>query len=210
MAFEEMDDFEQEEQVKKWIKDNWLNMAVGIGLGLAGVYGINWWKQHQLEKRYNEASQFEQFAQVIGLDELTEAEKLAAQLAANEPAGFYTLEARLVLASKYLEKGQPEKAMAEYEKIIAAKPDKAMAELARIRLARLQLNADQPEAALASLQNVTGEPMVSEKEEVSGDVAIAQEKIAAAHDHYQNAANAGEGYSGQGLLQIKLANSAAQ
>jgi len=69
MAFEELDDFEQEEQVKKWIKDNWLNMAVGIGLGLAGVYGINWWKQHQLQKKYALADQFQQFAQVIATDQ---------------------------------------------------------------------------------------------------------------------------------------------
>jgi len=207
MAFEELDDFEQEEQVKKWIKDNWLNMAVGIGLGLAGVYGINWWKQHQLQKKYALADQFQQFAQVIATDQLDEAEKLAEQVATTDPNGFYAVEARLVLASRYLEKGQPQKAIVEYEKIVAAKPDKALAELARLRLARLQLAQDKPEEALKSLQTVQAVPMQSEKEEISGDVALAQDKPDTAHEHYQNAANASEGYSGKPILDMKLANS---
>ncbi len=207
MAFEELDDFEQEEQVKKWIKDNWLNMAVGIGLGLAGVFGINWWKQHQLQKKYALADQFQQFAQVMGTGQVDEAEKLAEAVATADPNGFYTVEARLVLASHYLDKGEPDKAMVEYEKIVAAKPDKALAELARLRLARLQLAQDKPEAALNSLQTVLAEPMQSEKEEISGDVALAQNKSENAHEHYQNAANAGEGYSGKPFLDMKLANS---
>lgn len=207
MAFEELDDFEQEERVKKWIKDNWLNMAIGIGLGLAGVYGINWWKQYQLGKRYAVANQFDQFGQVVGLNELEEAQKLADALAAENPDGFYAIEARLVLASRYLDAGKPEQAIAEYEKIIAAKPGKALAELARLRLARLQLAADQPEAALKNLALVHGQPMTSEKEEIQGDVANVQNQPEQAYAHYQNAANAGEGYSGKALLDMKLANS---
>ncbi len=206
MAFQELDDFEQEEQVKKWIKDNWLNMVVGIGLGLAGVYGINWWKQHQLQQKYATAEQFQQFSQVIGLDELEEAEKLAESLAAANPSGFYAFEARLVLASHYLDKGQLDKAIGEYEKIIAAKPAKALAELARLRLARLQLANNAPDAALESLKMVLSDPMQSEKEEISGDVALVNQQPEQAHEHYQNASNAGEGYSGGPLLEMKLAN----
>ncbi len=206
MAFQELDDFEQEERVKRWLKDNWLNMALGIGLGLAGVYGINWWQQHQLAKRYATAAQFEQFAQVINLNELEEAAKLAEGLAQDDPNGFYSLEARLVLASKYLESDQLPKAIAEYQAVLAAKPGKAVAELVRVRLARLELANQQPEAALDLLDRVQALPMQSAKEEVSGDAAVMMQNTEKAHEHYQNASNAGQGYSGQALLDMKLAD----
>ena len=38
MAFEEYDDFEQEQIVKDWIKNNWFTITLGIVLGLGGVF----------------------------------------------------------------------------------------------------------------------------------------------------------------------------
>ena len=39
MAFEEYDDYEQEQLVKEWLGNNWFTIVAGIALGIGGLWG---------------------------------------------------------------------------------------------------------------------------------------------------------------------------
>ncbi len=41
---------EQAQQIKKWIKENGLQIVVGISLGLGGIWGLGAYKTYQNEQ----------------------------------------------------------------------------------------------------------------------------------------------------------------
>jgi len=109
MAFEEYDDFEQEQLVKDWIKNNWLTIASGIVLGLGGVIGINYWKAQQQEQRFQKAAQYNSFTEVMKLSEFDEAQTILTEMELNLGSSFYTYEAHLLLAKEFISKNELEK-----------------------------------------------------------------------------------------------------
>ena len=47
MEFEAYDDYEQNERVVKWLRENGLSIGVGIVIGLVGIFGWQQWRSHQ-------------------------------------------------------------------------------------------------------------------------------------------------------------------
>ena len=58
MAFEDYDEYEQGEQVRKWIKENGIAVATGVVLALALIFGWRQWQAHTANNEIQAASQF--------------------------------------------------------------------------------------------------------------------------------------------------------
>lgn len=207
MAFEEYDDFEQEQMVKEWIKNNWLTIAAGIVLGLGGVFGINYWKQQQQEKRFAAASKYEEFSRVLGLKELDEAQSVIAEMQGTYGDNFYTYEGHLLLAKEFVANNELEKAAAELQKVLDSQPQKVIADLVTLRLARIKNALGQHDQALSLAKSVTSESFASISKEVEGDAYLAKGEGDNAKTAFQQAVDSGEGYSGKRNIEMKLQNS---
>ncbi|MFK8012548.1 MAG: YfgM family protein [Marinicellaceae bacterium] len=206
MAFEEYDDFEQEQIVKDWIKNNWLTIALGIGLGLGGVFGLNFYKSSQQEKRYEVANQYKQFTNVMELSEFDEAKTLIADLEKQNGTNFYTIEARLLLAKEYVAKNELEKAAAELNSVITAKPDKLLTEFVKLRLARVQNALSKHDEALALVNSVTTESFQSIAKEIEGDALVAKGEYEKAQTAFEASIANGDGYSSKKNIEMKIEN----
>jgi len=207
MAFEEYDDFEQEKLVKDWIKANWLTIALGIGLGLGGVFGINYWKSYQQEQRYKVANQYNSFTEVMKLSQFDEAQAILVDLEKASGSNFYTYEAHLLLAKEYVDKNELEKATSELQSVIDSKPDKLMTEFVKLRLARVYNAMQKHDDALAEVSTVVNEPFLSMVKEIQGDAYFAKGESENAIAAYKEAVEKGEGYSGKKNIEMKQENS---
>ncbi len=206
MAFEEYDDYEQEQLVKEWLKSNAITIVLGIALGIGGLWGYGQWQNKQVEQQQAGAVEYQQIAQVVELGELAEAGNMVADFENNFGSNLFAIKARMLLASKLIEQDQLTEAKAQYEAILASKPEQIMAEVSRLRLARLMVAMGELDAAEAELNLVQSVAYKTVVEEVKGDIFLARGENAAAKDAYQLALNDGEGYSGRQIVEMKLAN----
>jgi len=207
MAFEEYDDFEQEKLVKDWIKNNWLTIATGLILGLGSVFGMNYWKSQQQQKRFETANQYQSFSEVYKLSEFDEAKKLLAELESQSGANFYTYEGHLLLAKEFVNKGELESAASELKKVIDSKPDQILTDFVKLRLARVYNGMEKHDDALSQAKNIASESLLSIAQEVQGDAHLAKGDSKEAILAYESAIDKGDGYSGKRNIEIKIENS---
>jgi predicted negative regulator of RcsB-dependent stress response len=206
MAFEEYDDYEQEQLVKEWLSKNWFTIFAGIALGIGGLWGFGQWQNSQVKQLHEAANEFTQLEQVLSLGELTEAEKMISEYQAKYGTNIYTVKARLMAAGQMVEADKMVEAKQQYQALIDAKPEKPLAEMARLRLARLLVSEGDFTGALTQLGLVQSKAYQTLVEEITGDVFLAQGKLSQAQDAYQLALNEGEGYSGKQIVEMKLAD----
>lgn len=206
MAFEEYDDYEQEQLIKEWLNKNWLTIVAGIALGIGGLWGYGQWQMSKTKNIQAAANDFVQIEQLLLLDEVTEAQQMITDYEAKYGANIYVVKARLMVAGKLVEQGDVAAAKNQYQILIDVKPEKSIAEMVRLRLARLLVSEGDYTAALTHLDKVQSNAYQTIVEEIIGDVYLAQGDTNKAKDAYQLALNEGEGYSGRQIVEMKLAD----
>jgi len=206
MAFEEYDDFEQEQIVKDWIKNNWFTIAMGIVIGLGSVFGMNYYKSSQQEKRFKVAEKYKNFSSVMELSEFDEAKTLLSEIEKESGTNFYTIEARLLLAKQYVANNELDKAVAELESVISAKPDKLLTEFVKLRLARVQNALSKHDEALTLVNSITIESFKSIAKEIEGDALVAKGDYDKAIAAFEESIANGEGYSSKKNIEMKIEN----
>jgi len=206
MAFEEYDDFEQEQIVKDWIKNNWFTIAMGIVIGLGSVFGMNYYKSSQQEKRFQVAEKYKNFSSVMELSEFDEAKTLLTEIEKESGTNFYTIEARLLLAKQYVANNELDKAVAELESVISAKPDKLLTEFVKLRLARIKNALSKHDEALTLVNSITIESFKSIAKEIEGDALVAKGDYDKAIAAFEESIANGEGYSSKKNIEMKIEN----
>ncbi len=206
MAFEEYDDYEQEQLVKEWLNKNWLTIVAGIALGIGGLWGFGQWQLSDAKNIQAAANDFVEIEQLLLLNEITDAEQMITDYEAKYGANIYLVKARLMVAGKLVEQDKMAEAKTQYQTLIDVKPEKSIAEMARLRLARLLVSEGEYTSALAQLDKVQSKAYQTIVEEIVGDVFLAQGELNKAKDAYQLALNEGEGYSGRQIVEMKLAD----
>ncbi len=177
MAIDDLlDEHEQGERVRAWLRSNGAGIIGGVILGLALIWGFRWWQDQQLSQRMAASNNYQAAVDQLDAGKLAEAAPMVAAL----PDGTYATLAALELAQAQVEAGKRDDAIATLRG--AATSDPRLAEIVSRRLARLLLDAGQPADALALLQgdapatlSVRGDALAA-----SGDQAKAREAYAKA------------------------------
>jgi predicted negative regulator of RcsB-dependent stress response len=146
MAIDELlDEHEQSERVRRWVRENALGLVGGVVLGLSLVGGWKWWQAHQQGQREAEATRYETIQNKLKALELAKATAKAANLR----NGPYATLVALDLAKAQAMGGKRDDAIATLR---AAEPgDALLAGVVRERLARLLLDAGKADEALRIL-----------------------------------------------------------
>ena len=178
---------EQVQAIKDWWKANGKAIIAGLIIGLGGIGGWRWWTDHQ-KTQSEQASLI--YAQVIDAAArgnvarvTTEGQKILEQYAGTP---YATLTA-LLLARAAVEKQDDEAAVAHLQWVIDRGADEGFRHLARLRLARVRLQQDQPAAALALLGTGSVPGFDALYSDVRGDAYRAQQKPALAAAEYRKA-----------------------
>ncbi|MGA0103873.1 MAG: YfgM family protein [Steroidobacteraceae bacterium] len=213
MVDEYLDEREQAEQLKKWFKENWLWLVAGVGLGLGGLYGWQGWNSHLDRKAEAAAVSFGELVEAVEAGDRERATTLTAALDAEYGGTAYAGQAQLMMARVEVESGEYDAAATRLQGL-SGHEDAELATVARLRLARIRLQQEQPDATLEVLAKLDGSAAAVRVEELRGDARWAQGDPAAAAEAYRLAVAAAESGIEPGevdldLLQLKLAQAEA-
>ena len=179
MAIDDLlDEHEQSEKVRTWLRENALGLVGGIVLGLALIGGWQWWQKQQQQARLQTADRYKVAVDDIGANKLKQATAAVSGL----HDGAYATLAALRLAKAQLDAGQRDAAIATLR---AAKPsDPALAAVVTQRLARLLIDAGKAAEALRLLPATSTDAEILQ---VAGDAHYALGHRDAARTAYQQA-----------------------
>lgn len=143
MAIDDLlDQHEQSERVRTWLRNNGAALIGGVLLGLAAIGGWKWWQQHEHARHVAVGQQYQAALQAIEAGDLAKAQPKVRAL--SDPP--YASLASLQLARAQVLAGERDAAIATLR---AARPaDPALARVVQVRLARLLVDAGKPQEAL--------------------------------------------------------------
>ncbi len=202
-----MDEHEQGELVRSWLRQNGGAIIGGVAIGLAGILGWQWWQHGKTQHRLDASSTYQALEEAVERKDTAGIDQLAAELGgkfADTPYGAMGL---LRLADQKLAQGDAEAAQAALADAARAAQTPALTALANLRLARLQLAAGKAQEALDSLAKVPSNDYAGLAAETRGDALLALGRKDEAEAAYQDALTALEtGAPSRFIVEMKLAD----
>jgi predicted negative regulator of RcsB-dependent stress response len=170
MAFEVLDEHEQGELVRKWLRANTFSILVGIGIGLLLIFGYQQWQARTMQTRGEAAMQFASFVEAVDAERHEDAERIAQTLRQDFAKSPYAVFASLSEAETAAAKGDLTGAASSLEKADQLASDPTLKSLIAIRQARVSLARDDAETALKLLDRVAKLEYPALAGELRGDV----------------------------------------
>jgi predicted negative regulator of RcsB-dependent stress response len=186
-----VDDYLSEKEQWEWLKTQirvngpWI--AAGIAGGALLLYGWHWWQGRSDELASQASAQSRQIAEAFGRRETAQALAMIDTLQRQQPKSPYLDEANLIAARAFVDAGELDKAAANLQTVMQRTPDRALALVARERLARVEIAQNAPDAALATLAAVDPGSFAARYHEVRGDAFLAKKDFASALKEYRAA-----------------------
>ena len=179
MAIDDLlDEHEQSERVRSWLRNNGVGLLGGVALGLAVIFGWQWWKNGQQGKQEQAYQDYQAAVEGLAKDDLKQA-KTAVDALAKE-GEVYADVAGLQLAKAQVQAGERDAAIATLRGLT---PDASLQALVNLRLARLLIDSGKHDEAIKLLDKANDASSL----EVRGDALFATGKAKDAQDAYSRA-----------------------
>ncbi|MFT5235746.1 MAG: putative negative regulator of RcsB-dependent stress response [Shewanella sp.] len=194
---------QQVDAIKQFWKDYGTSIVVGAVVGLGGLFGWNYYSEHQIAQAELASEAFQAFSAPA----MTEAGMLAAAETFSKDynqKGYQSL-LSLIVAKAAVEAGDFDKAQATLKSVIATAADTSLVMVATIRLARVQAEQGQLAIAITTLEQVSDPAFTAQKDELKGDFLVRKGDPEQAKVAYQAAVDNG-GAMASPALQMKLDN----
>ncbi len=202
---------EQElEALKSWWKENGRTLVLGVAIGLGGVFGWTWWQDH-LRSQAEEASLIYQRVVVnVTAERHDDVRSQAAEIIRDYPKTGYAVLASLLAAKSAFSENDVDGARRHLEWVIENADSAGFRDLARLRLARVLIDQDKLDEALAAVDSVEQQAFSASANEVRGDIRVARGDTEGAREAYMQALASGA-ISGptRSRVQMKLDDLAA-
>ena len=186
-----MDEFQSERQqideLKRWWSENGRYVITGLVLGVGVLGGLKFWNDHKAQLAIDGGSYFGTLSDAVRANETATVEEMSALLADRYGSTPYADHASLALARFHMENEEPEKAVAELQRLVDESRDEQLVHIARLRLARVLVHLQRAEEALALLTGVDTGGYAARYHEVRGDVHFHRGDVDAARAEYQAA-----------------------
>lgn len=190
MAFEDYDEYEQGEQVRKWIKENGIAVAVGVVLALVLIFGWRQWQAHRTTRQFQAASQYAvlQNAAQAGSEQAMAA--ALTELQKNYAGSPYAAFGSAAVAVYDIGKNDLKPAAQNLQWAVAHSTQPALKSLFALRLARVLLAQGQAKQAIATLGGIPAGEYAGLAAELRGDASLKLGETDAARTAYQQALSA--------------------
>jgi predicted negative regulator of RcsB-dependent stress response len=172
-----LDEQEQSERVRTWLRGNAAGLIGGVALGLGAIYGWLWWQDQADAKQAKASDDYQVVLEQIQANKLKEAQAKAASL---KDTPFAAL-AALDLAKVQVDSGKRDAAIATLRAVKTG--DSVVAPVVSQRLARLLIDAGKHEEALKLLASLDDAVAL----EARGDALFALGRKDQARDAYNKA-----------------------
>lgn len=199
------EDEAQAERLKQWWKDNWMALAGGLVLGLAGIFGWEGWQSHQSGRAAEASRMFEDLRVAISSNNVETATQIGDTLVKDHAKSPYASGASMYLAAEAVKAGKLDDALTRLRWVRDNGADDGLRQIARLREARVLWQQGQADAALKLLEG-GDDDFSAVAEELRGDIRLSQGDRAAARAAYEKAlAGTDEGDApARGDLQRKI------
>jgi predicted negative regulator of RcsB-dependent stress response len=186
---EQLTDDQQAAIVRNWLRENGLFIVLGIAGALGGLFGWQQWQAYDVGQSVQASEIYEEVVVSLREGRTAQGEILFGALSEQYPGSPYVDQARFVLARSLMDRSDFEAAAVHLAAVVASTGSPEFRHVATLRLARVRLQQQQFEAALAVLDadNDTASAFAPRYEEVRGDVYYAQNQMADARVAYQAA-----------------------
>lgn len=184
---DQIDEYEQGERVRTWLKNNGSSLVVGVALGLAALGGWQWWQGQQAQRKAEASGEFMAFTQALEAGEADKADAFATAIAQSYPNTPYPALVALRQAAEQAGKGQGDEAIATLDQVPREGLDPAIAQLLALRAARILVAMGRHEDALARLGTEEGALYPAARAEIRGDAEAGLGRRAAARAAYERA-----------------------
>lgn len=146
-----MDEHEQGERVRAWLRENGSSIVTGIAIGIAAIGGWQWWNANQRSQAQDASAQYVALTTAVDAQDRDLAEGVAKSLRDEYSRTPYATLAALALADLQLGAGETAGAVETLAAAKDAAADPLLAELVAARLARAEIAAGNAERALQML-----------------------------------------------------------
>jgi predicted negative regulator of RcsB-dependent stress response len=211
MVDEYLSEREQAEQLRHWLRENWIWLVAGVALTVGGYYGYRAWESRQSSRAVEAGQRFAAMLDAIGANRRDEGLRIAGELTGEYADTPYADQATLLLARLDVDSGDLAGAEKRLAAVAAASEDPDLRIVARLRLARVQLAQGRYDDALRTLDAVATPAVDARVLELRGDVRLAQGDTAAALAEWRKAQEAAAADTAAAtqvdteLLQLKIA-----
>ena len=201
---EYISDEEQMNRFKEWWNEYGISLLILVGLAITSIVGWNFYSDNRQQNIEASTALYAEY-----VDAAAEAKAvIAQQIKAEFPD---TSVHSLVALDEAKKAADDENLAAAIQALVEARdaaPDALLAELAMIRLAKVQYAQGNTEEALQTLQSVRNRGYKSWALELTGDIYLAEGDSERAFAAYSSALNGTEDDSNRPFLEIKLNNAA--
>jgi predicted negative regulator of RcsB-dependent stress response len=200
MAIDDLlDEHEQSERVRTWLKNNGAGLIGGIALGLALIFGWKWWGQHREQQAQAGYGDYAAAVKAVSGTDLKDAQAKVAVLQKDSDSVYAQL-AVLQLAQAQVKANQIDAALTTLKSVPAGSSMKPYADL---HAAHLLNGSGKPQEAIKLLAAYDNASAL----EARGDALVLTGKRDQARDAYLKALTSLDVASPQRrLVEIKLTN----
>lgn len=200
---------EQVDAIKAWWKKNGTSLLTTILIFVLAFSGWRYWNNHNQVQAINASSAFEVMQLNMEQGTFGEVSREALKLMQEQPKSPYAAASAMLLAKYVFSKGEVAEAQQHLEWINEHATDKALKDIAMMRLARILADQKQFDEAKSVLSKVgASQLMPTEKghfDYISGVIALEQGDFAGARDAFKSVVdNLATSKTLQGLAQIQL------
>ncbi|MGZ8153486.1 MAG: YfgM family protein [Methylococcaceae bacterium] len=194
---------EQLEALKSWWKENGQATIIGLGLGIAVIFGWRFWQDHKKDQAEQASALYSQLLKAAEIDKKDTEDKLAQRIQEQFKDTSYAAYSGLLQAKVKVQQGDIDGARQILEKI-SASSDKELSNIAKIRLVRLMMANKEYEQGLKLINEVDPASSASFSgfyDELVGDLYVALDRLDQARTSYRKALENGHQSP---LLQLKI------
>jgi predicted negative regulator of RcsB-dependent stress response len=210
MAFDVLDEHEQGELVRKWLRENAISIAVGVALGIVLIFGWQQWKSHRVRHGAEAAVQFQALGEAADAKRDDDVGKIADALRKDFADTAYAVFAAMYQADIAVKKGDLAAAATALDWAQQHAGVGGLKSLATLRLARVKLAQGEADAAIKLLDGVSKDDYAALAGEVRGDALAKLGRVDDARTAYQDALlHLDPQAPNRSFVQMKLDNLAA-
>jgi predicted negative regulator of RcsB-dependent stress response len=184
---EDLTDNEAEEQLRRWWSENWLWILGGLALGMAVLWGWQFWQRSRVEQAQQDVAAYESVISALGRGQYDEAAIAAKALRDRRPASPYADQSDLALASAAVQERKLDEAAQHLKAVMDGAKDAELRAVARSRLARVLLEQAKYDDALALLAVEDAGSFAPLDHELRGDAYAAKGDAISSRSEYDAA-----------------------
>ena len=187
MAVYDLEEQEKLDDLKAWWKlwgNTVLGIVIALCIGLASVQGWRWWQTSRAEQA---AVLYGAIISAVTANDTAKAKDAMAQLADRFGGTAYAPRGALLVAKTLFDAGDKDGAKAQLAFVIDRSDEDELKQIARLRLAQVQLDDKQYDDALRTLDAKTDDSFAPVYADLRGDILVAAGRHADARTAYETA-----------------------